>query len=112
MDSKLIPRYCSGVRRSVIEPFGIGLIIACRHIFGVNPVCKILLKKVVERETDCGHFKTSFGRLSDPTAFFNLDFVSTLLISMLVNSLFNTFVPETRFSNFFSSREYRYKMFY
>ena len=43
VDSKLIPRYCSGVRGSVIELFGIGLIIACRHIFGVNPVCKILL---------------------------------------------------------------------
>ena len=63
-----MPLYESGSRLSVVDDFGIGLIIHLPHSDGTIPLSKQILNKTCRKETAVSFLSTSAGILSIPVA--------------------------------------------
>ncbi len=99
VDTKAIPLYCYGCLESIVEHLGMGLIIALFQADGITCMTNILLNRHFSNSQDALFFKTSFGKLSTPTAFLCLVLPSTFCISsndiLALKVLVLTFKPNT-----------------
>ena len=73
VERRLIAWYCAGTWKSLVEFFGIGLMVPVHYGLGITPYSKIYLYTLAKRLTEILFLDILYGRLSGPIDFPDLE---------------------------------------